>query len=230
MGSTSTLNNKEIEIQREMVDAKLSQNRVKEVYDSISNIYDVWANLTETRARNRALELAEIEDGQNILEVAAGTGLAFKEIVKRNPSGMNIGIDISEGMLRKAERRLKNMNNFELKLASASEIPCPDSNFDIVFNNYMFDLIPFQEMSKIVLEFWRVLKTGGKLVLVNMAEGSVLASKIYTLIYKISPRLIGGCRPVAMEQKLTEGGFEVLTCEYIEQLAFPSEVILAKKP
>ncbi|NIV98777.1 methyltransferase domain-containing protein, partial [Candidatus Saccharibacteria bacterium] len=63
-------------------------------------------NLTESRARNRALELAEIQNGQKILEVAVGTGLAFYEIVKRNPDGTNIGIDISAGMLEKAQKRL----------------------------------------------------------------------------------------------------------------------------
>ena len=41
---------------------------------------------------------------RNILEVAVGTGLAFYEIVKRNPEGTNIGIDISSGMLKKARK------------------------------------------------------------------------------------------------------------------------------
>ena len=75
----------------------------------MSKIYDIWGNLTESRARNRALELAEIKNGQNILEVAVGTGLAFYEIVKRNPDGTNIGVDISEGMLKRAEKRLRKL-------------------------------------------------------------------------------------------------------------------------
>ena len=54
--------------------------------------------MTESRARNRAIELAEINDGQTILEVAVGTGLAFYEIVKRNPNGTNTGVDLSLGM------------------------------------------------------------------------------------------------------------------------------------
>ena len=87
------------------LDAKVPQAEVAGVYDSLAKVYDIWGKLTETRARNRALELAEVENGQHILEVAVGTGLAFYEIVKRNPAGTNIGIDISEGMLKKAKKR-----------------------------------------------------------------------------------------------------------------------------
>ena len=76
------------------------------MYDRIAAIYDIWGKLTESHARNRAIELAEIKDGQTILEVAVGTGPAFYEIVKRNPNGTNAGIDLSQGMLEKAKKRV----------------------------------------------------------------------------------------------------------------------------
>ena len=65
------------------MDAKVPQSEIPGVYDSLSKTYDIWGKLAETWARNRAIELAEIEDGQNILEVAVGTGLGFYEIVKK---------------------------------------------------------------------------------------------------------------------------------------------------
>jgi ubiquinone/menaquinone biosynthesis C-methylase UbiE len=91
-------------------DARISQNQIGAVYDKIAPIYDVWGKLTESRARNRAIELAEIKDGQIFLEVAVGTGLAFYEIVKRNPNGTNTGIDLSQGMLEKAKKRVRGAN------------------------------------------------------------------------------------------------------------------------
>jgi len=78
-----------------MEEAKIAQSEIGQLYDKISNIYDLWGNLAESKARNRAIELADIKDGQKILEVACGTGLAFREIVKKNPSGFNYGIDLS---------------------------------------------------------------------------------------------------------------------------------------
>lgn len=91
-----------------MQEAKIAQSEIGRLYNRLSKIYDLWGNLAESKARNRALELADIKNSQNILEVAVGTGWAFKEIVKRNPSGFNCGIDLSDGMLEKARKKLKN--------------------------------------------------------------------------------------------------------------------------
>jgi ubiquinone/menaquinone biosynthesis C-methylase UbiE len=61
--------------------------------------------LTESKARDRCLEIAAIQDGESVLEVAVGTGLAFERILKANPSGRNEGIDLTEAMLNRAEKR-----------------------------------------------------------------------------------------------------------------------------
>ena len=81
---------------KKKLEARVGQKDIGAVYDRIAPIYDVWGKLTETRARNRAIALADIKDGQSILEVAVGTGIAFCEILRRNPGGRNIGIDLSQ--------------------------------------------------------------------------------------------------------------------------------------
>ncbi len=212
-------------------DARVSQNIIGGVYDKIAPIYDIWGKLTESKARHRALELAAIEDGQSILEVAVGTGLAFYEIVKRNPNGTNIGIDISEGMLGKAKKRLETLSgaNYTLKMGSAFNLELEKESVDILINNYMFDLIPFKDMDKIIDEFKRVLKNKGKLILVNMTEGEGFGSKIYEGIYKLNPKAMGGCRGVKLIEKLEQHGFNVEGREYYQQMLFPSEVILSYK-
>jgi ubiquinone/menaquinone biosynthesis C-methylase UbiE len=211
------------------MDARVSQNEIPGVYDSLSKTYDIWGKLAETRARNRALELADIKDGQNILEVAVGTGLGFYEIVQQNPNGTNMGVDISQGMLQKAKNRLGKLTtaNYELKIGNAFNLEAEDARFDLLVNNYMFDLIAFDEMDGILEEFKRVLKKGGKLILVNMTEGESLGSGIYSLLYRISPRSFGGCRGVKLSDRLQQHGFEVKIREYYQQWWFPSEVILA---
>ena len=213
------------------MDARVSQSEIPGVYDSLSKTYDIWGKLAETRARNRALELANIKDGQKILEVAVGTGLGFYEIVQRNPNGTNIGVDISPGMLQKAEKRLGQLSaaNYELKIGNAFSLEAEDESFDLLVNNYMFDLIAFDDMDTILKEFKRVLKKGGKLILVNMTEGESFGSGIYSLIYRISPKSFGGCRAVKLSDRLQQHGFEVKLREYHQQWWFPSEVILACK-
>jgi ubiquinone/menaquinone biosynthesis C-methylase UbiE len=213
-----------------MMEAKVPQSDIPAVYDSLSKTYDIWGRLAETRARDRAIELADIADGQNILEVAVGTGLGFYEIVKRNPNGTNIGVDISRGMLQKAEKRLGKLTavNYELKIGNAFQLEAEDDQFDLVVNSYMFDLIAFDDMDAVLEEFKRVLKKGGKLILVNMTDGESFGSGIYRLIYRIAPKAFGGCRGVKLSTKLAQHGFDVISREYYEQLGFPSEVILAR--
>lgn len=212
-------------------DALISQRQIGSVYDSKAPIYDLWAKCTESRARNRAIALANIQDGQTIHEVAVGTGLAFYEILKRNPNGVNTGIDLSKGMLRKAELKAKQLPhaNYHLAEGTAFDLSNEGESIDILLNNYMFDLIPFQDMDRIIVEFKRVLKKNGKLILVNMTKGERVGSGIYEFIYNISPKTMGGCRGVMMSEKLRQHGFRVESREYYQQMLFPSEVILAYK-
>jgi len=216
---------------KDELDARLSQEDIVPLYNSLSGLYDIWGTLAESRARKRAIGLAEIRDGMKILEVAVGTGLAFNEIVRRNPNGLNLGIDISPGMLAKAKKRLTKLRgaNYELKLSSAFDLPAQDEEFDLLMNNYMFDLIAFKEMDAILAEFKRVLKKGGKLIFVNMTVGERFGSGLYDLIFRLSPKTIGGCRGIQLSERLLNHGFQFVSREYHQQMLFPSEVVVAHK-
>ncbi len=213
------------------LDAKVAQNEIGALYDSKVWFYDVWAYFTESKARYRALELAKIHNNQSVLEVAVGTGLMFSDIVQRNSKGENIGIDISQGMLSKAKRRLSKQQNenYSLSIGSAFNLKVKDASIDMLVNNYMFDLIPFNQMDSVIDEFNRVLKQNGKLLLINMTKSERFGASLYENLYSLSPRLMGGCRGVQLTDLLTQHGFRIEVREYIQQMLFPSEVILAYK-
>ena len=213
------------------LDAKIPQHKISSLYDGMSWYYDVWAHFTEKKAQSRAMELAKIEDGLTILDVAVGTGNLFNQILKRNPNGNNLGIDISKGMLTKAKAKLSKQprKNYSLEIGTAFDIQMDENSVDILFNNYMFDLIPFNQMGAVIDEFFRVLKPSGKLVLVNMTKAERIGAGLYERIYRIFPSLMGGCRGVQQNNILTEYGFKVISREYVQQMLFPSEVILATK-
>src|SRR5262245_48527929 len=64
-----------------------------------------WTWLTEGRSLAAAMETAAIRDGEAILEVAVGTGVVFRELLRRNPSGKTVGVDLTPEMLRRARRK-----------------------------------------------------------------------------------------------------------------------------
>jgi len=68
---------------------------VQKAYSHVAWTYDIWSRFTESKAPEKALELAEIQNGENILEVAVGTGIVFEEIVKCNRDGKNVGMDLT---------------------------------------------------------------------------------------------------------------------------------------
>ena len=98
--------------------------------------------MIESHASDKAIELTEIRAGQSTLEVAMRTGLAFYEIVTRNPNGGNQGLDLSKGMLEKAKKRLSKLSNsnYSLDVKTTFDLSIEDESIDILVNNYMLNL------------------------------------------------------------------------------------------
>lgn len=207
----------------------IEKSQVAGVYRNIAPAYDLWAWLTETKARNRCLELAAIQNREDVLEVAVGTGLAFEKILRINPSGRNEGIDLTEAMLIRAKTKAarSGSSNYRLKIGDAYDLDFSDASFDVLINNYMFDLLPQQDFITVLKEFKRVLRPGGRLAMVNMTKGQRWYNGIWGRIYRINPALLGGCRGVSLLPQIEECGFQQIRREYVSQLTFPSEIVCA---
>jgi ubiquinone/menaquinone biosynthesis C-methylase UbiE len=212
-----------------MPDARISQGHIPDLYRKIAPGYDLWARVTESNARDRCLEIAAIQDGESVLEVAVGTGLAFERILKGNPSGRNEGIDLTEAMIIRAEKRAAStgIKSYRLAVGDAYALDFPDNDFDVLINNYMFDLLPEDDFPTVLAEFRRVLRPGGRLVLVNMTKGMRWYNGIWEWVYRMNPAWLGGCRGVQVVPLLGQVGFVTSERQYISQMTFPSEVICA---
>jgi len=212
-----------------MPDARISQGHISDLYRKIAPGYDLWARLTESKARDRCLEIAAIQNGESVLEVAVGTGLAFERILRANPSGRNEGVDLTEAMLIRAEKRAAStgIESYRLTAGDAYALDSPDDDFDVLINNYMFDLLPEDDFPTVLAEFRRVLRPGGRLVLVNMTTGTRWYNSIWEWVYRMNPAWLGGCRGVQLFPLVGQSGFVTLGRQYISQMTFPSEVICA---
>ncbi len=213
-----------------MLTARLGKQDVAKLYAHMAPVYDLWGALAESKAREKALALAAVRNGESILEVAVGTGPLFREILKANPEGSNIGIDLTPAMLDKARAKVRHLGaqNYQLALGDAYDLEFPDDRFDLVMNSYMFDLLPEREFPRVLAEFKRVLKPGGRLVLVNMTKGEHWYQQLWESLYRLNPNWLGGCRAVQLVPALTASGFSVLYREVLSQFGFPSEIIFAR--
>ncbi len=215
----------------ETLERRLDRTAMKVNYKRIVWFYDFWSWLTESKAAKYVLQFAEIKDGETILEVACGTGVVFKEILKRNPHGKTLGIDLSPDMLRKAGKRLKNMDkvDFELLEGDALALDFGDNTFDLLINNFMIDLMPAGTFDEIAEEFYRVIKPGGRVVVSTFSFGKKKIHKFWFWLAKKFPDLLAGCRPVSFKDNLIKAGFEIEKSIDLSQNTFPSKVIKARK-
>jgi ubiquinone/menaquinone biosynthesis C-methylase UbiE len=214
-----------------ILEARYTHQEIVRKYNWIAPVYDLFGILMESKARQRALEIAAIRNGEKVLEVALGTGLNFVELLKRNPEGWVDGIDVSTKMVEKARKRIykTGQKNYTLHLCDCRHLPFEDETFDVVMNQYLLDIPPVEDFIPILMEFKRVLEYGGRIVLANMTKGERWLNQIYEEIYKLKPPLLAGCRGVMAQPFLKEIGFSQFRREFVSQLGFPSEVVRGVK-
>ena len=214
-----------------ILERRYNVNYLQKSYGRVSFFYDLWSRLTETKALETAIKLAEIRNGQAIIDAACGTGAALRRIVKLNPDGINIGIDLSQAMLSKARKKLAKLNckNCRTEIGDALNLPFKAEEFDRLFNNFMADLLPVEKFPNAAAEFYRVLKPGGVAVISTFAFSQSLSGKFWFLIAKNFPALLTGCRPVSFGEYLKEAGFLIEEKKLVTQNTFPAEVIKARK-
>lgn len=118
------------------------------------------------------LGLLNIRNGERILDAGCGNGLLTVRIAKENPEGSVLGIDLSEGMLSKAEENKKkhDIANVVFQLKNTVSIDY-ENEFDALFSNSALHWIKDHKL--LLNKFYKALKPGGRLVLGFASKGNV---------------------------------------------------------
>ena len=217
------------ETQHGIVEAPVEVAKIRQVYNFLSRIYFLATPL-EKKARLRGIELGRINPNDKILEVATGLGHSFLALLELADSANTVyGVDLSPAMLEKTRRLTlkKGYTNFDLREGDARHLPFPDETFDVIYNSYMLDLIPLADLPVVLDEFCRLLKADGRLVLVNLSKKEA-SPVFYEKLYRWMPYLLGGCRPVRMENFVKQAGFSEVHREFLK-MPLSSEIVTAVK-
>jgi len=131
---------------------------------------------TANAMRRQALPpLAEAFAGHDqrklrLIDIGCGTGRfldCVKQVWPRLPA---LGIDLSQAYIRHARRHLKRWSRINLIVANAEAIPAPDNSCDAVTSIFMMHELPPQVRRTVIGEVARVLKPGGRLILVDSLQ------------------------------------------------------------
>ena len=141
---------------------------MRAMFDRIAGFYDVMNSVMTAglhhRWRSRAVDLAEVGPGSQVLDVASGTGDLAIELARRvAPTGDVIGSDFSEEMLERARQKAPGLT---WEWGNALDLPYASARFDAA--TVGFGARNFSDLDQGLSEMARVVKPGGKVVVLEI--------------------------------------------------------------
>ena len=168
--------------------------RVARVFDSVAARYDLMNDVMSGGLHRvwkaATISQANIRPGQHILDVASGTGdLALAMARRVGASGRVIMSDINASMLLRGRNRLIDAGfPTTAVVCDAEHLPFPDASFDLV--TVAFGLRNMTDKPAALRQMHRVLKPGGKLLVLEFSKVAAPLEKIYDIYsFKVLPWL-----------------------------------------
>ena len=176
------------------VDEAEKAKHVRGVFDSVAPKYDLMNDLM-SGGLHRAWKAytvmaANLREGGKVLDIAGGTGdLAMAFSKKVGKTGSVVHTDINEAMLRTGRDRLLDAGiALPTLVCDAEKLPFPNNHFDVV--SVAFGLRNMTHKNVALTEMNRVLKPGGKLLVLEFSKVAPPLEKIYDWYsFKVLPKL-----------------------------------------
>ncbi|MCK9201385.1 MAG: bifunctional demethylmenaquinone methyltransferase/2-methoxy-6-polyprenyl-1,4-benzoquinol methylase UbiE [Gallionella sp.] len=178
----------------ETVDEKDKAKKVAGVFTSVASKYDIMNDLMSVglhRVWKRfAVGLANVHTGQRVLDVAGGSADLSRLFLKAvGPSGQVVLTDINNAMLRVGRDRLLDEGiATPTTQCDAEHLPFPDNYFNCV--SIAFGLRNVTHKDAALREMKRVLKPGGRVIVLEFSKVAKPLEKVYDLYsFKLLPKM-----------------------------------------
>lgn len=157
------------------------KKQVADMFDSISGRYDFLNHFLslgiDIHWRKKAIKYLKKNQPKKILDIATGTGDFAIEALKLNPDKI-IGVDISEGMLSVGREKMKSRkidHIITMESGDSENLHFDDNKFDAII--VAFGVRNFENLEKGLSEMNRVLKPGGKAVILEFSKPTIFPFK-----------------------------------------------------
>lgn len=151
-----------------------TRGHVVETYRRRALLYDITAQLyylvgyPQRAHRRKAIEALRLGSGDTVVEIGCGTGLNFSALEAAvGRQGRIIGVDLTDAMLARAERRIRarGWSNVSLVQADALDFEFPPG-VDAILSTYALSLVP--ECAEVIAHGAAALAPGGRLVVLDL--------------------------------------------------------------
>ena len=142
--------------------------------DHAAEVYDLLAPVMtlgqEGRYRKRAISLLALRGNERVLDVGCGTGVLTRLIAQRltGADACAVGLDAAPKMIGVARRRASGLPRLRFDVGVAESLAYPDASFDSAVSTFFFHHIDAELKRRSLAELLRVLKPGGRLVIVDV--------------------------------------------------------------
>jgi demethylmenaquinone methyltransferase/2-methoxy-6-polyprenyl-1,4-benzoquinol methylase len=164
------------------------KQQVAEMFNTIAFRYDFLNRFLsagiDVSWRRKAIKEIQALHPNMVLDVATGTADVALMTYKLLKPTKIVGIDISEGMLSLGKQKIAKLglqNHIELLTGDSETINFPDNTFDAI--TVAFGVRNFENLEKGLSEMYRVLKPGGKLVVLEFSKPKQSAFKQFYNLY-----------------------------------------------
>lgn len=165
----------------------MNAESLERVYSNYASVYDQIFGKVFNESRESAVLGLAIAPEDKVLEVGIGTGMALPLY----PNHCQVtGIDLSEGMLKKARARIveHQLDHVSLHKMDAGKMEFEDDSFDIVMAAYVVTAVP--DYRQVVSEMIRVCRPGGRIVMLNhFSNGNKFIAAVEKLISPMCMRI-----------------------------------------
>lgn len=169
---------------------------VRRMFNNISPHYDFLNHFLsagiDRRWRKQAIRLSRLKSGNMFLDIACGTGDLSIEAAKSDPSKI-VSVDFAENMIRTFDSKKSRMHldgKVEIVQADAEQLPFSDGTFDVTA--VAFGARNFGDLEKGLAEMWRILKFGGRIVVLEFSKPKTFPVKqLYFFYFKRILPLVG---------------------------------------
>jgi ubiquinone/menaquinone biosynthesis C-methylase UbiE len=152
-----------------------AQQTVGVTLDHAAKVYDLLAPLMtlglERRYHRIVIQQLALRGDEKILDLGCGTGTLTRDIAAAltdKKKSCCTGLDAAEKMIEIAQRKAADIPNIRFESAIAEKLPHPDATFDAAVSTFFFHHINFELKKKVLAETARVLKPGGRFIIVDV--------------------------------------------------------------
>jgi ubiquinone/menaquinone biosynthesis C-methylase UbiE len=198
-------------------------------WDRGARFYD-WQLWLERAALDAAIDLARLGVDDRLLDLGTGTGALLRALARREPAPREaIGVDTSPQMLARVPLLPA---GWELLRADAARLPFPDGSFNVLTATYLLHLLEPPRRAAVLTEARRVLRQGGRLVVV-VTVAPPRSERLAGIIDRIPSAawrrlgVMAGLRPLDPRADLEASGFAVCETRRVAR-GYPSLLVAAQ--